>query len=57
VIKRNISSNVGKPFSSKYIRIWQTVLAIPVGKVAYYSQIADLAALPTNAWHGQTVPW
>ncbi|MFT6193979.1 MAG: alkylated DNA nucleotide flippase Atl1 [Cognaticolwellia sp.] len=57
MIKRNISSNVGKPFSSKYIRIWQTVLAIPVGKVAYYSQIADLAALPTNAWHGQTVPW
>ena len=26
---------------SKYQRIWQTVLQIPVGKVASYGQIAD----------------
>ena len=71
VIKRNISSNVGKPVSSKPIKIWQTVLAIPEGKVACYGQVADLAglpgrarlvgkalvAVPTNGWHGQSVPW
>ncbi|TWX73248.1 MGMT family protein [Colwellia sp. C1TZA3] len=70
-MKSNISSNVGKPVSSKYIKVWQTVLAIPVGKVACYGQIADLAglpgrarlvgkalaAVPTNGWHGQIVPW
>lgn len=32
-----------------YERIWQTVLAIPVGKVASYGQIADLAGLPGRA--------
>jgi methylated-DNA-protein-cysteine methyltransferase-like protein len=71
VIKRNISSTVGKPLSSKHIKIWQTVLAIPAGKVACYGQIADLAGLPGRArlvgqalaavpikgWQGQTVPW
>jgi len=71
VIKRNISSTAGKPFSSKHIKIWQTVLAIPAGKVACYGQIADLAglpgrarlvgkalaAVPANGWHGQAVPW
>ena len=34
---------------SKYQRIWQTVLQIPVGKVASYGQIADLAGLPGRA--------
>jgi methylated-DNA-protein-cysteine methyltransferase-like protein len=71
VIKSNINSNIGKPVSSKHIKIWQTVQAIPVGKVACYGQVADLAglpgrarlvgkalaAVPTNGWHGQTVPW
>ena len=47
------------------------MLAIPVGKIACYGQIADLAglpgrarlvgkalaAVPTNGWHGQIVPW
>lgn len=32
-----------------YQRIWQTVLQIPVGKVASYGQIADLAGLPGRA--------
>jgi len=30
-------------------RIWQTVLAIPKGKVSAYGQIADLAGLPGRA--------
>lgn len=32
-----------------YNRIWQTVQQIPVGKVASYGQIADLAGLPGRA--------
>jgi len=54
-----------------YIRIWQTVQAIPEGKVASYGQIADLAGLPGRArlvgkalgkvpeggWRGRVVPW
>jgi methylated-DNA-protein-cysteine methyltransferase-like protein len=32
-----------------YQRIWQTVNAIPKGKVATYGQIADLAGLPGRA--------
>ena len=53
------------------IRIWQTVQAIPVGKVACYGQVADLAGLPGRArlvgrwlgnvpndgWQGKPVPW
>ena len=35
--------------SKNYENIWQTVLAIPVGKVASYGQIADLAGLPGRA--------
>lgn len=35
--------------SAYYQRIWQTVLAIPPGKVASYGQIADLAGLPGRA--------
>lgn len=33
----------------QYERIWQTVLAVPAGKVACYGQIADLAGLPGRA--------
>jgi methylated-DNA-protein-cysteine methyltransferase-like protein len=71
VVKRNIRLTVGKSVSSKHIKIWQTVLAIPAGKVACYGQISDLAglpgrarlvgkalaAVPTNGLRGQTVPW
>ena len=32
-----------------YSQIWKTVNAIPVGKVASYGQIADLAGLPGRA--------
>ncbi|WP_342805928.1 methylated-DNA--[protein]-cysteine S-methyltransferase [Alteromonas sp. M12] len=32
-----------------YERIWNTVLQIPIGKVASYGQIADLAGLPGRA--------
>ncbi len=32
-----------------YSQIWQTVCAIPKGKVACYGQIADLAGLPGRA--------
>ncbi len=35
--------------SAYYRQIWQTVLAIPPGKVASYGQIADLAGLPGRA--------
>jgi len=54
-----------------YIKIWQTVQLIPIGKVACYGQIADLAGLPGRArlvgkalgtvpksgWQGKVVPW
>ncbi len=54
-----------------YQQIWQTVQAIPKGKVASYGQIADLAGLPgrarlvgkalanvpANGWQGADVPW
>lgn len=32
-----------------YQRIWQTITAIPEGKVATYGQVADLAGLPKRA--------
>ncbi|GAB2688436.1 MGMT family protein [Aliiglaciecola aliphaticivorans] len=32
-----------------YERIWNTVLQIPIGRVASYGQIADLAGLPGRA--------
>ena len=55
----------------QYRQIWQTVQAIPTGKVASYGQIADLAGLPgrarlvgkalgyvpKNGWQGKNVPW
>jgi methylated-DNA-protein-cysteine methyltransferase-like protein len=33
----------------QYAKIWRTVLLIPLGKVASYGQIADLAGLPGRA--------
>jgi len=58
-------------FKKSHRQIWQTVQAIPYGKVASYGQIADLAGLPGRArlvgkalgcvpnggWQGQMVPW
>ena len=60
-----------KAINPHYVQIWQTVQAIPLGKVACYGQIADLAGLPGRArmvgkalgqvpeagWRGQSVPW
>ena len=57
--------------SAQHQKIWQTVQAIPFGKVACYGQIADLAGLPgrarmvgralgyvpENGYQGQPVPW
>jgi len=54
-----------------YQRIWQTVQAIPYGRIACYGQIADLAGLPgkvrlvgkalgkvpDDGWNGEKVPW
>ena len=58
-------------FNPLHVRIWRTVQLIPVGKVACYGQIADLAGLPGRArmvgkalgyvpkegWQGKSVPW
>ena len=66
-----ISSKTAQALNTKHIKIWQTVQAIPLGKVACYGQIADLAGLPGRArlvgkalgavpnagWRGQAVPW
>lgn len=38
-----------KNANNNYVKIWQTVLAIPKGRVASYGQIADLAGLPGKA--------
>ncbi len=35
-----------KIMNQNYIRIWETVKAIPKGRVSSYGQIADLAGLP-----------
>lgn len=62
---------VDTSINPQYARIWQTVQAIPSGKVASYGQLADLAGLPGRArlvgkalgkvpekgWRGQSVPW
>lgn len=59
------------PVNEKHKKIWQTVQAIPYGKVACYGQVADLAGLPGRArlvgkalgavpkdgWRGHSVPW
>lgn len=64
-------TKIKAPANPKHIKIWQTVQAIPVGKIACYGQIADLAGLPGRArlvgkalgsvpnegWRGQVVPW
>lgn len=64
-------SDCSSQYNSKHIKIWQTVQAIPIGKIACYGQIADLAGLPGRArlvgkalgsvpkdgWRGQGVPW
>ena len=71
VNKTTIASEHIKPVNSKHIKIWQAVQAIPLGKVACYGQIADLAGLPGRArlvgkalsvvpkdgWRGKKVPW
>jgi len=58
-------------FNPSHIKIWRTVQLIPLGKVACYGQIADLAGLPGRArlvgkalsyapdggWKNQEVPW
>ncbi|MDO6445773.1 MGMT family protein [Colwellia sp. 1_MG-2023] len=60
-----------KSYKPQYVRIWRTVQMIPLGKVATYGQIADLAGLPGRArlvgkalgavpktgWDKQPVPW
>ena len=60
-----------KPLNVNHIKIWQAVQAIPIGKVACYGQVADLAglpgrarlvgkalgAVPSNGWRGRKVPW
>jgi len=54
-----------------HVKIWETVQAIPYGKVASYGQVADLSGLPGRArmvgkalgqvpsagWKSQSVPW
>ncbi|WP_220465383.1 MGMT family protein [Colwellia sp. BRX10-3] len=71
VIKAKAVSNSAKSLNANHIKIWQAVQAIPLGKVACYGQIADLAglpgrarlvgkalgAVPKNGWRGQEVPW
>ncbi len=47
-LNSNMTQKVEKNLT-KAERIWQTVIAIPEGKVASYSQIADLAGLPGRA--------
>lgn len=71
VILTKSAANATKLFNANHIKIWQTVQAIPLGKVASYGQIADLAGLPGRArlvgkalgavpksgWRGREVPW
>lgn len=37
------------PEHPQYARVWRTVQLIPLGKVASYGQVADLAGLPGRA--------
>jgi len=55
----------------KHVAIWRVTQLIPLGKVATYGQVADLAGLPGRArmvgkalglvpesgWQGNNVPW
>lgn len=57
--------------NKSHVKIWETVQAIPLGKVACYGQIADLSGLPGRArmvgkalghvpalgWKNNMVPW
>ena len=66
-----LSKNIIQAIKPDYVKIWKTVQLIPVGKVACYGQIADLAGLPGRArlvgkalgnvpesgWQGKFVPW
>ena len=71
---RTTSANLilkSKVSNTSYQRIWQTVQAIPYGRVATYGQIADLAGLPRRArlvgkalanapkqgWQDKAIPW
>jgi methylated-DNA-protein-cysteine methyltransferase-like protein len=63
--------NINRSVNINNSKIWQTVQQIPVGKVATYGQIADLAGLPGRArlvgkslgqipkqgWQNKPVPW
>lgn len=35
--------------NKQYLKIWNTTIQIPAGKVASYGQVADLAGLPGRA--------
>lgn len=66
-----MSKTVKCAVNPHYSQIWQTVQLIPLGKVASYGQIADLAGLPGRArlvgkslgyipesgWQKKSVPW
>ena len=66
-----LSCDLNAMLNSYYSQLWRTVQLIPVGKVACYGQIADLAGLPGRArlvgkalanvpnggWQGKEVPW
>jgi methylated-DNA-protein-cysteine methyltransferase-like protein len=61
----------GRAVNVKHVKIWETVQAIPKGKVACYGQVADLAGLPGRSrlvgkalgfvpklgWNNKPVPW
>ena len=47
--KSKANSNKNLRQNPSYQRIWQTVCAIPIGSVACYGQVADLAGLPGRA--------
>ncbi len=44
-----LSGDLNAMLNSYYPQLWRTVQLIPVGKVACYGQIADLAGLPGRA--------
>lgn len=66
-----LSKIANQAITPHHAQIWQTVQCIPLGKVACYGQIADLAGLPGRArlvgkalgkvpesgWHNKSVPW
>lgn len=60
-----------RDINPNHVKIWETVQAIPYGKVACYGQVADLSGLPGRArmvgkalghvpdsgWKNEIVPW